>query len=99
DCLTGAVPNSYPHVDLLWDSVIAGPWGWARSTVQARVPARRLPSRRGGNALYATPRWSVSHDAPQPHNASGQASAPRFDGGAGGVQNAEAVFSVDETLM
>ena len=41
DWLAGAVPNSYPNVDLLWDSVIAGPWGWPRSTVQARVPARR----------------------------------------------------------
>jgi hypothetical protein len=42
DWLAGAVPNSYPNVDLLWDSVIAGPWGWLRSTVQARVLARRL---------------------------------------------------------
>ena len=22
----GAVPNSYPKLDLLWDNVIAGPW-------------------------------------------------------------------------
>src|SRR5262249_8221070 len=42
DWLAGAVPNSYPNVDLLWDSLIAGPWGWPRSTVQARVPTRRL---------------------------------------------------------
>src|SRR5262244_275801 len=42
DWLAGAVPNSYPNVDLLWDSVIVGPWGWPRSTAQARVPARRL---------------------------------------------------------
>src|SRR5262249_2318952 len=67
-----------------WDGVIVGPWGWPRSTAQARVPAQRkresrpvayYPSRRVGNAQYAsrvnfqlrnaTPRWSVSHDAPQ----------------------------------
>ena len=27
DCMAGAVPNSYPKLDLLWDNVIAGPWG------------------------------------------------------------------------
>jgi hypothetical protein len=27
DCLRGAVANSYPNVDLLWDNVITGPWG------------------------------------------------------------------------
>jgi len=25
DCPAGAVPNSYPELDLLWDNVIAGP--------------------------------------------------------------------------
>jgi hypothetical protein len=25
DYLAGAVPNSYPKLDLLWDNVIAGP--------------------------------------------------------------------------
>ena len=25
DCSAGAVPNSYPELDLLWDNVIAGP--------------------------------------------------------------------------
>ena len=27
DCLRGAVANSYPNVDLMWDNVITGPWG------------------------------------------------------------------------
>src|SRR5215471_16192794 len=48
DCLAVAVPNSYPKPDLLWDNVIAGPWGWPRSTVLAQVPARRSPMRRVG---------------------------------------------------
>jgi hypothetical protein len=26
----GAVANSYPNVDLLWDNVITGPWGTPR---------------------------------------------------------------------
>ena len=30
DCMAGAVPNSYPKLDLLWDNVIAGPWGTPR---------------------------------------------------------------------
>ena len=29
DCPVGTVANSYPNVDLLWDNVIAGPWGVA----------------------------------------------------------------------
>ena len=29
DCPAGAVPNSYPKLDLLWDNLIAGPWGVA----------------------------------------------------------------------
>ena len=42
------VPNSYPKFDVLWDNVIAGPWGWPRSTVLTQVPARRFPMRRVG---------------------------------------------------
>jgi len=49
DCPAGAVPNSYPNVDLLWDNVIAGPWGWPRSTEPAQVPARRVPL--GGSGI------------------------------------------------
>jgi hypothetical protein len=30
DCPAGAVPNSYPLLDLLWDNVIAAPNGWLR---------------------------------------------------------------------
>jgi hypothetical protein len=30
DCIAGAVPNSYPKLDLLWDNVIAGPPSWPR---------------------------------------------------------------------
>src|SRR5262249_10387388 len=48
DYLAVAVPNSYPKPDLLWDNVIAGPWGWPRSTVLTQVPARRSPMRRVG---------------------------------------------------
>src|SRR5262249_29762849 len=44
DCLTGAVANSYPNVDLLWDNVIAGPWGWPRSTVLAKSRPVTNPS-------------------------------------------------------
>ena len=33
DCLRGAVANSYPNVDLLWDNVITGPWGTPRKSV------------------------------------------------------------------
>src|SRR5262245_65276267 len=35
-----AVPNSYPKLDLLWDNLIAGPWGWPRSDSAREVPAR-----------------------------------------------------------
>ena len=73
DCLRGAVAYSYPTVDLLWDNVIAGPWGWPRSTVLAKSRPVTNPS--AGRDTYAdgvnfqlrnaTPRWSVSHDAPQ----------------------------------
>ena len=48
DCPADAVPNSYPKLDLLWDNVIAGPWGWLRSTVLAQVPARHPAMRRVG---------------------------------------------------
>ena len=48
DCPAGVVPNSYPKFDVLWDNVIAGAWGWPRSTVLAQVPARRFPMRRVG---------------------------------------------------
>ena len=48
DCPAGVVPNSYPKFDVLWDNVIAGPWGWPRSTVLTQVPARRFPMRRVG---------------------------------------------------
>jgi hypothetical protein len=40
DCPAGAVPNSYPKLDLLWDNLIAGPWGWPRSDSAREVPAR-----------------------------------------------------------
>jgi hypothetical protein len=55
DCLAGAVSNSYRKVDLLWDTVIAGPWGWPRSTVQALVPARRLTLSAGRERLICQP--------------------------------------------
>ena len=51
DCLAGAVPNSCPKLDLLWDNVIAGPWGTPRSTVLAQVPACRFPDA-AGRAVY-----------------------------------------------
>ena len=53
DCMAGAVPNSYPKLDLLWDNVIAGPWGWLRSTVLAQVPARHPPCDGSGRLRYA----------------------------------------------
>ena len=43
DCPDGAVRNSYPKLDLPWENVIEGPWGWPRSTVLAQVPARHPP--------------------------------------------------------
>ena len=53
DCLTGAVANSYPNVDLLWDNVIAGPWGWPRSTVLAKSRPVTNPS--AGRDTYHMP--------------------------------------------
>ena len=50
DCLRGAVANSYLNVDLRWDNVIAGPWGWPRSTVLAKSRPVAYPS--AGRALY-----------------------------------------------
>jgi hypothetical protein len=54
DCMAGAVPNSYPKLDLLWDNVIAGPWGTPRSTVLAQVPARH-PRHAAGRDAYDKP--------------------------------------------
>src|SRR5215471_18001300 len=48
DCLRGAVTNSYPSVDLLWDNVIAGPKGWPRSDSDSEVSARHPAIRRVG---------------------------------------------------
>jgi hypothetical protein len=53
DCPAGAVRNSYPKPSLLWDNVIAGPWGWPRSTVLAQVPARHPPCDGSGRLRYA----------------------------------------------
>ena len=53
DCLTGAVANSYPNVDLLWDNVIAGPWGWPRATVLAKSRPVTNPS--AGRDTYHMP--------------------------------------------
>src|SRR5262249_6795751 len=53
DCLAGAVLNSYSKLDLLWDNVIAGPWGWPRSTVLAQVPARHPACDGSGGLRYA----------------------------------------------
>jgi hypothetical protein len=76
DCPADAVPNSYPKLDLLWDNVIAGPWGWPPSTVLAQVPARHPPCDGSGHLPFAKrvnfqlrnaiPRWhgSVRTDAP-----------------------------------
>src|SRR5262249_12681513 len=44
DCPAGAVPNSYPKLDLLWDNLIAGPWGWPHSTVLAKSRPVTNPS-------------------------------------------------------
>src|SRR5262249_14139183 len=43
-CPAGAVPNSYPKLDLLWDNLIAGPWGWPHSTVLAKSRPVTNPS-------------------------------------------------------
>src|SRR5262249_44100359 len=43
------VTNSYPKLDLLWDNLIAGPWGGGSAPqCLAQVPARRFPMRRVG---------------------------------------------------
>jgi hypothetical protein len=49
--MAGAVPNSYPKLDLLWDNVIAGPWG---TPVLAQVPARH-PRHAAGRDAYDKP--------------------------------------------
>ena len=43
DCLRGAVANSYPNVDLLWDNVITGPWGAPRKKVSNANPGPSFP--------------------------------------------------------
>ena len=53
DCPDGAVRNGYPKLDLPWENVIAGPWGWPRSTVLAQVPARHPPCDGSGRLRFA----------------------------------------------
>src|SRR5262249_60418689 len=85
DCLRGAVASSYPNVDLLWDNVIAGPWGWPRSTVLAKSRPVTNPS--AGRDTYPMPtRWSqLVMIRPQPcHNTAWQVPARWLHGGTGG---------------
>jgi hypothetical protein len=51
DCLAGAVPNSYPKLDLLWDNVIAGPWT-PRKPAKMSDSKSRLVASPTGRALY-----------------------------------------------
>jgi hypothetical protein len=44
NCLAGAVLNSYANVDLLWDNVIAGPWGDGPAYGASEAPTRPYPS-------------------------------------------------------
>ena len=46
DCLAGAVPNGYPNLDLLWDNVIAGPWGTPRKSADSKSRTAASPTRR-----------------------------------------------------
>src|SRR5262249_59517678 len=73
DCLRGAVASSYPNVDLLWDNVIAGPWGWPRSTVLAKSRPVTNPSA-GRGTYHLPPRGSqLGMNRPKPRrNASWQ---------------------------
>ena len=57
DCLRGAVTNSYPNVDLLWDNVIEHPFGLAPTVIAKSWPVT-LPY--GGSGRFAR----VSHGAP-----------------------------------
>src|SRR5258707_15446781 len=59
DCLRGAVANSYPNVDLLWDNVIAGPWGWPRSTVLAKSRPVTNPRRVGTLTICRPGEFSI----------------------------------------
>ena len=47
DCPAGAVPNSYPKLDLLWDNVIAGPWERPTKVSDSQLPARRFADTAG----------------------------------------------------
>ena len=66
DCLAGAVPNSYPKVDLLWDTVDCGANGPALKCKRESRPVA-YPLDGSGTLRYAnqenfqfrnaTPRW------------------------------------------
>jgi hypothetical protein len=45
------VANSYPNVDLLWDNVIAGPWGVPPLYSARASPGQSVPGK-AGRALY-----------------------------------------------
>src|SRR5262249_42390160 len=47
DCPVGMVANSYPNVDLLWDNVIAGPWGVAPLYSASASPGPSFPGTPG----------------------------------------------------
>jgi hypothetical protein len=51
DSPAGAVPNSYPKLDLLWDNDTAGPWECPAKVSNSQLPARRFADT-AGRAIY-----------------------------------------------
>jgi len=51
----GAVPNSYPKLDLLWDNVIAGPWGWPPLNGASASPGPSLRHAAGRDVYHMPP--------------------------------------------
>jgi hypothetical protein len=47
DCPAGAVANSYPKPDLLWDNVVAGPWERPAKVSNSQLPAPRFADTAG----------------------------------------------------
>src|SRR6516164_8856410 len=70
DCLGDAVPNSYPKLDLPWDNIIAGHWGWPRKSADSKSRPVAYPSAGRDTLRYANrvnfqlsqaiPRWRGS---------------------------------------
>ena len=55
DCPDGAVRNSYPKLDLPWENVIAGPWGWPPLNGASASPGPSSRHAAGRDAYHMPP--------------------------------------------